>query len=137
MTTAINARHARPPVRRSPSWLARCARLIRAAMSRLRTSRLAWASGLIRLAVFLLVHPSAPVPGGLLNVRVPEAPRDIRVGLLEGMAYGYGTETFRRFGMTVVERRFGPVRVEAHLKDDDYTAQLAARMGTAGIEAAA
>lgn len=118
MTTAINARHARPPVRRPPS-------------------RLAWAGGLIRLAVFLIFHPSAPTPSGLLNVRVPEAPRDIRVGLLDGMAYGYRTRTVRRFGMTVAERRFGPLLVEAHLKDDDYTAQLAARMGTAGIEAAA
>lgn len=118
MTTAINARHARPPVRRPPS-------------------RLAWAGGLIRLAVFLVFHPSAPLPGGLLNVRITEAPRDIRVCLLEGMACGYRTRTVRRFGMTAAERRFGPVVVEAHLKDEDYTAQLAARMGTAGIEAAA
>jgi hypothetical protein len=87
--------------------------------------------------VFLIFHPSAPLPGGLLNVRITEAPRDIRVCLLEGMACGYRTRTVRRFGMTAAQRRFGPVVVEAHLKDEDYTAQLAARMGTAGIEAAA
>lgn len=102
MTTASIPRHASPP------------------------SRFGWAAGLIRLAVFLVFHPSAPVPDGLLNVRVPDAPRGIRVDVLEEIAFAYRTSTVRRFGCQVAERRFGPVTVEAHLKDEDYTAQLAA-----------
>jgi hypothetical protein len=99
---------------------------------------LAWAAGLIRLALFLAFHPSAPLPAGLLNVRVPDAPRGIRVDVLEEIAYAYRTQTVKRFGCQVAERHFGPVVVEAHLKDEDYTAQLAAQMGTrSGIEAAA
>ena len=130
MTTTSIPRHANT---RPPSRLAWAVSLLRAAMS-----RLAWIGGLIRLAFYLLFHPSAPLPAGLLNVRVPDAPRAIRVDALEEIACAYRTQTVRRFGCQVAERRFGPVVVEAHLKDDDYTAQLAARMGrTAGSGAAA
>jgi hypothetical protein len=88
--------------------------------------------------VFLLLHPSAPLPAGLLNVRVPDAPRGIRVAVLEEIAGAYRTRTVKRVGFQVAERSFGPLVVEAHLKDEDYTAQLAARMGrTAGSGAAA
>ena len=135
MTTAITARHARPPARRQPSrvaWAEGLIRLIRAVLS-----RLAYAWGLARLAVFLVFHLSAPLPTGSLNVRVPDAPRGIRVDVLDEIACAYRTRTVKRFGCQVAERRFGPVVVEAHLKDENYTALLAARMGTAGTGEAA
>lgn len=118
MTTASLPHHARPRATRPPS-------------------RLAWGAGLIRCGVFLLTHPSAPLPSGVLNVRVPGAPRGMRLAELDGIAAAYRTRVTKRFGCLVAERRFGPLPVEAHVEDDDYTAQLAARMGSAGNEAAA
>ncbi|MGH3295741.1 MAG: hypothetical protein ACRDP7_28475 [Trebonia sp.] len=91
-------------------------------------SRLRTAAGLARLALFRLTHPHAPVPAGLLNVRVPDAPRGMRRAVLDDIAAAYKTRVAKRFGCLVAERQFGPVRVEAHVKDDDYTAQLAARI---------
>jgi hypothetical protein len=91
-------------------------------------SRLACALGLIRLALFLVFHRHASLPAGLLNVRVPDAPRGVRLTLLDEIAAGYRTTVVKRFGSLVAERRFGPLTVEAHLKDEDYSAQLAAGM---------
>lgn len=112
MTTASIPRHAKP------------------------VSRLAWAAGLVRLAVFLLTHPRAPLPSGLLNVRVPAGPRGIQLIGLEDVASAYRTRTEQRHGWQVAERSFGPLTIEAHVKDPDYTTQLFAPV-PAGNEAAA
>jgi hypothetical protein len=134
VTTASIPRHAKPPSRpASARWLDR----LRIAFTRW-LAHLAFAWGLARLALFLVFHPSASVPSGVLNVRVPGAPQGMRLAVLDEIAAAYRTRVAKRFGCLVAQRKFGPVVVEAHLNDDDYTAQLAARMGAGtGNEAAA
>jgi len=89
-------------------------------------SRLGTVWGLARCAWFLLTHPSAPLPVAHLNVRVPSVPREVQLAYLGEIADGYRTERRARRGCLVAERRFGPVTVEAHVNDADYTRQIAA-----------
>jgi hypothetical protein len=89
--------------------------------SRLRT---VW--GLARCAWFLLTHPSAPLPVTTMNVRVPSVPREVQLAYLSDVADGYRTERKQGRRCQVAERRFGPVTVEAHVPDADYTRQIAA-----------
>lgn len=110
MSTASIPRHARPPA--------------------VHPSRLAFAWGLVRLALFVVFRRTAPIPGGLLNVRVADAPRGMRLAQLDETAAAYRTTVVKRFGCLVAERRFGPLTVEAHVKDEDYSAQLAAVAGS-------
>lgn len=114
MTTASIPRHARPPAVR-------------------RRSRLAFAWGLVRLAAFIVFRPSAPLPSGWLNVRVPDAPRGMRLALLDQAAAAYRTTVAKRFGCVAAVRHFGPVTVEAHVKDEDYSAQLAGMAGSGAV----
>lgn len=106
-TTTLAPRHARTEPRRP-------------------ASRLGTAWGLARLAWFLLTHPSAPLPVTSMNVRVPSARREVRLAYLADVADGYRTEGKARRGCLVAERRFGPVTVEAHVNDADYTTQITA-----------
>jgi hypothetical protein len=87
-------------------------------------------TGGARMIMFVLLHPSAQPPSGTLYIRVPGAPRGMQITQLEGIAAAYRTEVTKRFGALVAERKFGPLTVEAHVEDEDYSAQLAARMGT-------
>jgi hypothetical protein len=89
-------------------------------------SRLWTILGLARCAWYLLIHPSAPLPTTDMNVRVPAGPREVRLVYLADIADGYRTEGKARRGCLVAERRFGPVVIEAHVNDLDYTRQLAA-----------
>jgi hypothetical protein len=54
----------------------------------------------------------------------------MRLEDLDMIARAYRTSVSKRYGCLVAERRFGALVVEAHVKDEDYSAQLAARMGT-------
>jgi hypothetical protein len=87
--------------------------------------RLRYAAGLIRLAVWLAFHPSAPLPGTRLGIPVPPGPRGERLTRLDLTAAAYRTEVSRRYGMLTAERRFGPLQLEAHVRDsEDYTHSL-------------
>jgi hypothetical protein len=99
-------------------------------------TRLRMVAGLVRLAWFLLTHPSAPLPSGRMNIRVPDAPREMRLAFLGEVADAYRTKRQARFGCLVAERRFGPVIVEAHVKDEDYTRQLIALQDEQAAQAA-
>jgi hypothetical protein len=80
--------------------------------------------------VFLVFHPGTPLPSGWLNVRVPDAPRGMRLAFLDQAAAAYGTTVAKRFGCLAAVRPFGPVIVEAHVKDENYSAQLAGMAGS-------
>lgn len=89
-------------------------------------SRLKTVWGLARCALFLLTHPSAPVPVAHLNVRVPKARREVQLAYLGDVADGYRVQGRPGRGCLIAERRFGLVTVEAHVNDPDFTRQLAA-----------
>lgn len=98
--------------------------------------RLRYAASLLRLAAWLIAHPSAPLPGTHLGIPVPAGPRGARLARLDQVVAAYGTPVTRRYGMLITERQFGPLWLEAHVRDrEDYTQNFPALLTDGEIAA--
>jgi hypothetical protein len=76
-------------------------------------------TGLVDLATWYAVHPSAPLVTPLLNIPVPAGAPGARITALEEIAEQLGVEVAERDGTLIAERQFGGITIEAHLSHPD------------------
>lgn len=85
-------------------------------------------TGLVDLATWYAIHPSAPLVTPHLNIPVPRGERGEQIAALEEIAEQFGMEVTDHLGpdgkpdgTLIAERWFEGVRVEAHLCHPDRT----------------
>ena len=71
------------------------------------------------LAAFYTVNAGTPLPSPVLNIPVPPGPRGQRLDALDMIAASLGTVVTARQGCLIAERRFGPLVLEAHVRDEE------------------
>jgi hypothetical protein len=98
----------------------------------------AWTTGLSDLAVWIQVHPGVRLmEPGTLNIRVRGRTRGQKISDLEEIAEEWGVPVTERDGTLLMERWFGPARVEAHVSpaDRSIAGTAARRASQAGAAA--
>ena len=79
------------------------------------------------LQAFYKTHDNPPLPGGpdgdvILNIRVPGQERGERLTNLAIIAELLGVQETRIPGALAAQRRFGPLLLEAHVRDEEEPA---------------